>query len=52
MAVSYKKLCEILIGKVGKERSLYKTGIRSVSATKMDKNGHVTTKVLVRSGMF
>ena len=49
MAVSYKKLWKLLIDKDMKKKDLCaKAGNRSASVTKMGKNGHVTTEVLVK----
>ena len=49
MAVSYKKLWKLLIDKDMKKKDLcVKAGISSASVTKMGKNGHVTTEVLVK----
>lgn len=49
MAVSYKKLWKLLIDKDMKKRDLCaKAGISSASVTKMGKNGHVTTEVLLK----
>ena len=49
MAVSYKKLWKLLIDKDMKKKDLCaKAGISSSSVTKMGKNGHVTTEVLVK----
>ena len=49
MAVSYKKLWKLLIDKDMKKKDLcIKAGISSASVTKMGKNGHVTTEVLVK----
>ena len=49
MAVSYKKLWKMLIDKDMKKKDLCaKAGISSASVTKMGKNGHVTTEVLVK----
>ena len=49
MAVSYKKLWKLLIDKDMKKKDLCaKAGISSASVTKMAKNGHVTTAVLVK----
>lgn len=49
MAVSYKKLWKLLIDKDMKKKDLCaKAGISSASVTKMGKNGHVTTEVLVK----
>ena len=49
MAVSYKKLWKLLIDKDMKKKDLCeKAGIRSSSVTKMGKNGHVTTEVLLK----
>ena len=48
MAVSYKKLWKLLIDKDMKKKDLCaKAGIRSASVTKMGKNGHVTTEILI-----
>ena len=49
MAVSYKKLWKLLIDKNMKKKDLCaKAGISSASVTKMGKNGHVTTEILVK----
>ena len=49
MAVSYKKLWKLLIDKDMKKKDLcMKAGISSASVTKMGKNGHVTTEVLLK----
>ena len=49
MAVSYKKLWKLLIDKDMKKKDLCaKAGISSASVTKMGKNGHVTTEVLIK----
>lgn len=49
MAVSYKKLWKLLIDKDMKKKYLCaKAGISSSSVTKMGKNGHVTTEVLMK----
>ena len=49
MAVSYKKLWKLLIDRDMKKKDLCaKAGISSASVTKMGKNGHVTTEVLVK----
>lgn len=49
MAVSYKKLWKLLIDKDMKKKDLcVKAGISSASVTKMGKNGHVTTEVLLK----
>ena len=49
MAVSYKKLWKLLIDKDMKKKDLCaKAGISSSSVTKMGKNGHVTTEILVK----
>ena len=49
MAVSYKKLWKLLIDKDMKKKDLCaKASISSASVTKMGKNGHVTTEVLVK----
>ena len=48
MAVSYKKLWKLLIDKDMKKKDLCaKAGISSASVTKMGRNGHVTTEILV-----
>ena len=50
MAVSYKKLWKLLIDKDMKKKDLCeKAGISSASITKMGRNGHVTTEILVKS---
>ena len=49
MAVSYKKLWKLLIDKDMKKKDLCaKAGISSASVTKMGKNGHVTTEILLQ----
>ena len=49
MAVSYKKLWKILIDKDIKKKDLSNmAGISPATITKMGKNGHVTTEVLVK----
>ena len=50
MAVSYKKLWKLLIDKDIKKKDLSaKAGISPATITKMGKNGHVTTEVLLKS---
>jgi DNA-binding Xre family transcriptional regulator len=49
MAVSYKKLWKLLIDKDIKKKDLSaKAGVSPATITKMGKNGHVTTEVLVK----
>lgn len=49
MAVSYKKLWKLLIDKDMKKKDLcVKAGISSASVTKLGRNGHVTTEVLLK----
>ena len=49
MSVSYKKLWKLLIDKDMKKKDLCeKAGISSASVTKMGRNGHVTTEILVK----
>lgn len=50
MAVSYKKLWKLLIDKDMKKKKdlCAKAGISSASVTKMGKNGHVTTEILLK----
>ena len=49
MAVSYKKLWKLLIDKDMKKKDLCaKAGISSASVTKMGKNGHETTEILLK----
>ena len=49
MAVSYKKLWKLLIDKDIKKKDLsVKAGISPATITKMGKNGHVTTEVLLK----
>lgn len=48
MAVSYKKLWKLLIDKDMKKKDLcVKAGISSASVTKLGRNGHVTTEILL-----
>ena len=49
MAVSYKKLWKILIDKDIKKKDLsVMAGVSPATITKMGKNGHVTTEVLLK----
>ena len=49
MAVSYKRLWKLLIDKDMKKKELCeKAGISAASVTKMGRNGHVSTEILVR----
>ena len=49
MAVSYKRLWNLLIDKDMKKKDLCeKTGISLASVTKMGRNGHVTTEILLK----
>ena len=49
MAVSYKKLWKLLIDKDMKNKDLCAlAGISSASVSKMGKNGHVTTEILLK----
>lgn len=49
MAVSYKRLWKLLIDRDMKKKGLCaKAGISSASITKMGKNGHVTTEILLK----
>ena len=49
MAVSYKKLWKLLIDKNMKKKDLCaRAGISSASVTKMGRNGHVTTEILLK----
>lgn len=49
MAVSYKKLWKLLIDKDMKKKDLCeKAGISPASVTKMGRNGHVTTGILLK----
>ena len=49
MAVSYKKLWKLLIDKDIKKKDLsLMAGISPATITKMGKNGHVTTEVLLK----
>lgn len=49
MAVSYKKLWKLLIDKDMKKKDLcLKAGISSASVTKLGRNGHVTTEILLK----
>ena len=51
MAVSYKKLWKLLIDKDMKKKDLCtKAGISPASVTKMGRNGHVTTEILLKTG--
>ena len=51
MAVSYKKLWKLLIDKDIKKKDLCTiAGISPATVTKMGKNGHVTTEVLLKIG--
>ena len=48
MTVSYKKLWKLLIDKDMKKKDLCeKAGISPASVTKMGRNGHVTTEILL-----
>lgn len=50
MAVSYKKLWKLLIDKDMKKKDLCaRAGISSASVTKMGRNGHVTTEILLKN---
>ena len=52
MSVSYKKLWKLLIDKDMKKKDLCeKAGISPASVTKMGRNGHVTTEILVKRGV-
>ena len=49
MAVSYKKLWKLLIDKDIKKKDLSSmAGVSHATITKMGKNGHVTTEVLLK----
>ena len=49
MAVSYKKLWKLLIDKEIKKKDLSAmAGVSPATITKMGKNGHVTTEVLLK----
>ena len=49
MEVSYKKLWKLLIDKDMKKKDLCaKAGISPASVTKMGRNGHVTTEILLK----
>ena len=49
MDVSYKKLWKLLIDKDMKKKDLCeKAGISPASVTKMGRNGHVTTEILLK----
>ena len=49
MSVSYKKLRKLLIDKDMKKKDLCeKEGISPASVTKMGRNGHATTEILVK----
>ena len=49
MAVSFKKLWKLLIDKDIKKKDLCaEAGISPATITKMGKNGHVTTEVLLK----
>ena len=49
MAVSYKKLWKLLIDKDMKKKDLCeKAGISPASVTKMGRNGHVSTEILLK----
>jgi DNA-binding Xre family transcriptional regulator len=51
MAVSYKKLWKLLIDKDIKKKDLCTiAGISPATVTKMGRNGHVTTEVLLKIG--
>ena len=48
MSVSYKKLWKLLIDRDMKRKDLCaKAGISPASVTKMGRNGHVTTEILL-----
>ena len=49
MAVSQKKLWKLLIDKDMKKKDLCaKAGISAASVTKMGRNGHITTEILLK----
>ena len=49
MAISYKRLWKLLIDKDKKKKDLcVRAGISPASVTKMGRNGHVTTEILLK----
>ena len=48
MAISYKKIWKLLIDKDMKKDLCEKAGISPASVTKMGRNGHVTTEILLK----
>lgn len=49
MAISYKRLWKLLIDKDMKKKDLcVRAGISPASVTKMGRNGHVTTEILLK----
>lgn len=49
MAISYKRLWKLLIDKGMKKKDLcVRAGISPASVTKMGRNGHVTTEILLK----
>ena len=49
MAISYKRLWKLLIDKYMKKKDLcVRAGISPASVTKMGRNGHVTTEILLK----
>lgn len=49
MAVSYKKLWKLLVDKDMKSKDLcVKAGISPAPVTKLGRNGHVTTEILLK----
>ena len=49
MATSYKRLWKLLIDKDMKKKDLcVRAGISPASVTKMGRNGHVTTEILLK----
>ena len=49
MTISYKRLWKLLIDRDMKKKDLCaQAGISSASITKMGKNGHVTTEILLK----
>ena len=49
MAISYKRLWKLLIVKDMKKKDLcVRAGISPASVTKMGRNGHVTTEILLK----
>lgn len=49
MAVSYKKLWKLLIDRdIRKKDLIARSGVSPATITKMGKNGHVTTEVLLK----